>query len=70
MGRIIGANGQPLDQGKPEPQIPPEIEQWGQLVAWLRAKDYTPTMIRATVLDYEEREKECTGLESISKQQD
>jgi len=38
------------------PSVPPEVEQWGQLVAWLRAKDYTPTMVRATVLDYEEQQ--------------
>lgn len=51
------------------PNVAPEVEKWGALVNWLRTKDYTPDMVRATILAYE-KESECTGSESTSKPQD
>lgn len=70
---IFDKDGKPTNLGRDDkPQVPPEVEQWGHLVSWLRAKDYTPTMVRATILDYEQKQKEeeCTGLDSTLKQQD
>lgn len=66
---IVGTKkGVTQDGAKTMPNVSPEVEKWGALVTWLRTKQYTPDMVRATILDYEE--KECTGSESISKQQD
>lgn len=73
MSKILGPDGVPQNTRRTReemkgPVVSHEVEQWGALVTWLRTKQYTPDMVRATILDYEE--KECTGSESTSKQQD
>jgi hypothetical protein len=60
-GKILDINGKlpkktPAKPEVLEPTVTTEVEQWGILISWLRKKDYTPAMVRATIVLVEEKE--------------
>lgn len=62
MGRIITPPGlsvpKSVTQANAQAPVPEEVREWGQLVGWLRMKDYSPLQVRQMLEAVEAKEYE------------